>query len=247
MLENWKNALQQGHAEEALKRYQQTDNSDAATREMLESLATMQTLLREKNVSKIKSLSFQNVPQWAKALVDDLTPQLATLAEAQKCLDRHQAEKVLELLNDVQHPLLLAEVETLRGTALIYDNDTFGAKAAFEKALSYDPKHYRAITNLGNLSLEANHLDQAISFYERALKLNEHFANAHHNLAVAYRKKGEVGKSVKALKQAQRVSQQNLRQEARGILRSPQTTKYLRWVFLALAALILFLFLRNRP
>ena len=109
---------------------------------------------------------------------------------------------MLSVLTSVHHPLLLGEAETLRGTALIYKNDTTGAKAAFENALGYDSKHYRAITNLGNVALENNLLEEAILQYEKALKINEHFANAHHNLAVAYKRKGEVGKSVHALKRA---------------------------------------------
>ena len=153
---------------------------------------------------------------------------------------------MLSVLTSAHHPLLLGEAETLRGTALIYQNDTAGARAAFENALSYDAKHYRAITNLGNLALEHNQLEEAVLYYEKALKINEHFANAHHNLAVAYKRKGEVGKSVHALKQAQRASQQKMKEEARGMFKSPRATKYLRWLFFAGLALVVYFFVRNQ-
>jgi tetratricopeptide (TPR) repeat protein len=240
----WQEALQQGHAEEALKHYLPPEATED-TKDFLEALVTMQALLREKNVPQAKKIiTSPATPEWAKGLLSDLTPQLLVLEKAQKDLEKHQPENSLALLASVTHPLLLGEAETLRGTALIYDNDTTNAKIAFEKALSYDPKHYRAMTNLGNMALESNHLEEATSFYERALKINEHFANAHHNLAVAYKRKGEVGKSVRALKQAQRASQQKMREEARNMFKGNQTTKYLRWLFFAGLALVVYFFLK---
>ncbi len=250
---NWQEALNHGNATEALKSYRTTDNSDETTEGertegTLELLADLQALLREKNsaTAKQKLDTHGKTPAWAEQLLSDLQPQLATLKEATKQLDKHSPDKTLELLQTVSSPLLLAEKETLRGTALIYHNDVTGAKAAFEKALVHDPQHYRALTNLGNLMLEANSVDEAITLYERALKLKEDFANAHHNLAVAYRRKGQVSKSVSELKKAQRVSQQKLRDEARQMFRGTQNTKYLRWLLYAGGAIVLFLVFRSR-
>jgi tetratricopeptide (TPR) repeat protein len=205
----------------------------------------MQELLREKNALQAQTMLMPPLPEWAKSLVAELEPQLSILAQAQKHLDRHEAEKTLSALATF-HPLLMGEAETLRGTALIYHNDITGSKAAFENALGYDSKHYRAMTNLGNIALEASQLDQAIARYEQALKLNENFANAHHNLAVAYKKKGEVGKSVRALKQAQRASQQKMRDEARGMFKSSTARKYIRWVVFGGIALILYFVFRSQ-
>ncbi len=242
----WQDALQQGSAEEALKNYMQHE-TDESTRDLLEALVSMQALLREKKATQAqKMITSQTKPEWAISLLSDLSPQLLILEEAQKQLEKHQPETMLDSLNSVTHPLLRAEAETLRGTALIYHNDISNAKLAFEKALTHDPNHYRAMTNLGNIALENNHLEQAITFYEQALKINEQFANAHHNLAVAYKRKGEVGKSVRALKQAQKASQQKMRDEARGMLKNPRATKYLRWVFFAGLALVVYFFIKAR-
>ncbi len=249
---NWQEAINQGNAGEALKLYRVNDNSDDMIGRTLERLADIQSLLREKNVVKAKQLvvNHSKTLDWAEQLFNELQPQLATLEEATKHLDKHHPENALELLQRVTSPLLLAEKETLRGTALIYHNDVTGAKAAFEKALAHDSQHYRAITNLGNLALESGKVDEAITRYEHALKLNETFANAHHNLAVAYRKKGQVSKSVSELKKAQRVSQQKLREDARQIFRGGlfrgQGRKYLRWLVYIAIAVIVFLFLRQR-
>jgi tetratricopeptide (TPR) repeat protein len=245
----WQDSLLQGHAEEALQLFlASADSDDDATREVLEHFVSLQDYLREKNIAKARQLFTKqdSIPEWATQIVSDLVPQLATLEEALKALEKHDPDKTLSILASINSPLLLGETETLRGTALIYHNDTSGAKAAFENALGHDPKHYRALSNLGNLALEANKVDEAIGFYESALKLNEDFANAHHNLAVAYRRKGQMGKSVGALKKAQRVSQQNMREEARGLFKNKQTSKYLRWIMYVGIALVAYIVLKTR-
>jgi tetratricopeptide (TPR) repeat protein len=244
----WQDALNQGKASEALKLYRVNDNGDEMTERILELFTDIQDLLREKNPAKArqKLAGHGKAPDWAERVFSELQPQLATLEEATKSLDKHDPDKTFELLNPLSSPLLSAEKETLRGTALIYHNDTNNAKRAFENALAVDSQHYRAITNLGNLALEAGNVDEAIAQYEKALKIKEDFANAHHNLAVAYRKKGQVSKSVSSLKKAQRVSQQKLRDEARQIFKGTQNSKYLRWLLYAVGAIILFLIFRSR-
>jgi tetratricopeptide (TPR) repeat protein len=243
----WQQTLYNGHASEALQLYRTSDNNDTAVEQALELFVDVQILLREKNVAKARQalLKRNKALSWSEQLSAELEPQLVTLEDATKALEKQEPEKTLTLLQSITAPLLLAEVETLRGTALIYHNDTATAKAAFEKALAHDPNHYRALTNLGNLALESSNTDEAIALYEQALKLNETFANAHHNLAVAYRKKGQVSKSVSELKKAQYVSQQKLRDDARQMFKG-QSGKYLRWLMYAGAAIILFLLLRSR-
>lgn len=244
----WQQALEQGNASEASRLYHVNDNNDETTESVLELFADIQELLREKNPAKAKQRLDRHgkTPDSVQPLVGELQVQLITLEQATKSLDNHDPDTTLELLQNVTATLLLAEKETLRGTALIYHNDTVNARVAFEKALMIDPQHYRAMTNLGNLALEAGHVDEAIVLYEKALKIKEDFANAHHNLAVAYRKKGQVSKSVSSLKKAQRVSQQKLREEARQMFRGSQNTKYLRWLLYAAGAILLFLIVRSR-
>jgi tetratricopeptide (TPR) repeat protein len=245
---NWQQALERGNASDALRFYVDSAEGNEEVESNLENLVSMQNVLREKNPAKARQYLTLDAPtlDWLKQLFQQLDTELQTLEQATKELERHKPDETLELLNNVQHPLLRAEVETLRGTALIYHNKTSEAKQAFETALELDPQHYRAITNLGNLALEGDNIDEAITRYEQALKLNENFANAHHNLAVAYRKKGMVSKSVSQLKKAQRVSQQKMREEARGILKNTQAAKYIRWVVIAVVALVVFFLLRQR-
>jgi tetratricopeptide (TPR) repeat protein len=244
----WQQALERGNASEALQLHLDNAEANDSVKTSLENLVAMQDLLREKNPAKARGSLKSNdqTLEWLRQLFQELDAELPILEQAIKTLDKHDVDKTLELLAGIKQPLLQAEVETLRGTAMIYYNKTVEAKEAFEKAISLDPKHYRAITNLGNLALESNNLDEAISKYEGALKLNENFANAHHNLAVAYRKKGMVSKSVSELKKAQRVSQQKLREEARQMFKGAQSRKYLRWLLYAAIAIVAYLFFRQR-
>lgn len=244
----WQQALERGNASEALQLHLDNAEVNEGVETSLENLVAMQGFLREKNPEKARQplKSNDQTHEWLKQLFQGLDTELPILEQAVKTLDKHDTDKTLELLTGIKQPLLQAEVETLRGTAMIYYNKTVEAKESFDRAISLDPKHYRAITNLGNLALESGNLDEAISKYEHALKLNENFANAHHNLAVAYRKKGMVSKSVSELKKAQRVSQQKLREEARGLLKNSQTSKYVRWFVIAVIAVIVFLFFRQR-
>jgi tetratricopeptide (TPR) repeat protein len=55
------------------------------------------------------------------------------------------------------------------------------------------------------MTLEAGQTDEAIRMYTEALKLNPEYALAHHNLGAAYRKKGQIDKSVYHIKRGQRL------------------------------------------
>jgi len=180
----------------------------------------------------------------------ELEADLAALEASAKLLDRRELEALFPALDDLESSWFKAEVETQRGTAMIYEGRLEEAKAAFEAALAQDPDHYRAITNLGNVALEEKRTDDAIDYYQRALKVNDSFANAHHNLGVAYRRKGNLSKSVKSLKAAQRLAQKRDASEARTKLgrltASPGVTRYFRWLLIGAAgALLYYLFLRN--
>ena len=177
---------------------------------------------------------------------------VAVLGKSGAHLGRGEAEEALALLGHPAPPLLAAEHETQRGTAYVFLGETDTAVTAFVRATELDPKHYRALTNLGNLRLEEGRTDEAIGLYERAIHLNEGFPNAHHNLGVAYRRKGQVSKSVAAIRRAQKVSRRRDNEEARATVRSfagtqltgSRSRKYLKWLLYAAVAVALYLLLK---
>jgi Flp pilus assembly protein TadD len=51
-------------------------------------------------------------------------------------------------------------------------------------------------SNLGNIYLQQGQLDEAINEYRQALSLQDNFAGAHNNLAMAYFKKDEYALAI---------------------------------------------------
>ena len=244
---SWQQLLEQGRLAEALRRYQETEAPQANVVEAFRLLTQLQDALRERNFERARRRLEDLEPQAPLFDYQALSVQLTQLEVASQALGPHTPERALEQLEPVHQPLFQAEVQTLRGTGLIFMNDSEGAAAAFHRALEFDPKHYRALTNLGNLSLEAGEVDTAISYYQQALAVNAEFANAHHNLGVAYRRKGQIGKSVRSLRKAQGASQRKLREEAQQTMKrglSGSLQRYGRWLLYAVLAGILYFVLR---
>lgn len=179
--------------------------------------------------------------------VTRLEQQLHILKDTAELLEQRRIDTAVDSLQAVDLPLLQAERETQRGTAYIFRNDLELAQESFARAIAQDPKHYRAITNQGNVALETGNVDEAIAAYEQALRINEDFANAHHNLGVAYRRKGEYGKSVAAIKRAQRAMRAQDSQEARSSLSSlgrSGGSKMLKWLIYGAVGYGVYLFLQ---
>ena len=132
-----------------------------------------------------------------------------------------------------------AEAWVRKGARLAEEGEKEAAREAFEKALSLDPRHPRALVNLGNLELEAGRVDAAIERYQEALKIDPELADAHHNLAAAYKKKGNIDRMVRHLKRAQRLTMyppQESRGRKGGV--APVYTRF--WFWFLLAALVYF-------
>ncbi len=240
------NQLKEGRLSEALSAELAEAEPDAELLVLLKRLDDVLEYLREKRYAQALKLAARLEP------VGDFEPDavrasVAVLEQSGKELGQGKAKEALTLLDEVPHPLLAAEHETQRGTAYVFLGETETAETAFKRAAELDPKHYRALTNLGNLLLEEGRTDEAVVLYERAIRLNEGFPNAHHNLGVAYRRKGQVSKSVAAIRRAQRVARRRDSEEARVVVRSfagTQGKKYLRWLLYGGLALGLYLLLR---
>lgn len=247
--ESWREALGEGRAGEALNLYLADETYDVPTHEALRTLAELRGLLRAKRYARanaeVKRLD-EPPPllEWAT-----LEAQLGLLSEANEALERRNPEGALDKLGGVTLPLLGAEADTQRGTAYIFQNETAKAEACFLRALEGDPRHYRAITNRGNLALEAGRTEEAIEAYRKALTLDEDFVNAHHNLGVAYRRLGKIDKSVQSIRRAQKASRRQDSETARESLLKfggGGSRRFLRYALYAGAALVLYFVLRSQ-
>ncbi len=52
-----------------------------------------------------------------------------------------------------------------------------------------------------------------MEFYERAIRSDEEYAPAHHNLGVAYKRMGKTGEAVRALRRAHRLEGRVVRRQ----------------------------------
>jgi len=100
-----------------------------------------------------------------------------------------------------------------RGVALVELDRKDDARTAFERALLIVPKFAPALVNIGNLHLEAGDPDEAIRYYESAVRSDEDYALAHHNLGVAYKRLGRTADSVRELRKAHRLEGRVLRKQ----------------------------------
>lgn len=246
---SWRDAVEQGSFEQALKAYYAAGPEDAQVQRTLEDLAALSGLVRSRawNRAHRKLSEIELRGEWLEW--SQLEADLTALQAASDALDSRDSEQALKLLDEVQLPCFDAEAANLRGAAAIFEGDFQLAREWFERSIEQDPRHYRAVTNMGNAALEAGDADEAIVWYEKALLLNNEFPNAHHNLGVAYRKKGQIGKSIKALKSGQRAQQRFDQVEARdqlGKIGRGAGRKYGRWLLYAAAAVAVYLFLQNR-
>ncbi len=248
-IKTWREALDEGRFGAAYRAGTLSNDTPYDVRAALSSLADVEAMVKDKawgRALKRFALIEERPPivPWP-----ELEADLACLKRSGEALDRRRPEEALAELERLRTDLFVAEAETQRGTALIYDDRLEDAAAAFEHAIERDPMHYRALTNLGNIALEEGRIDDAIGAYEQALRLNDNFANAHHNLAVAYRRKGDLNKSVRSLRRAQRLMQRRDTDEARdrlGSLAKGRSARTLRWALYAALAIVAYLVLHGR-
>lgn len=165
-----------------------------------------------------------------------LEADLAALVDVVAAVDRREAAAARPALERVATEYFAAERDAQSGTVAVLEGELEVARAHLEAALARDPNHVRALTNLGNLKLEAGDVDGAIADYQRAIKLDEGFANAHHNLGVAYRRKGQLSKSVASLRRAQRAATRRDAEEARTAVFGRGDGRRWRWLRPALIA-----------
>jgi tetratricopeptide (TPR) repeat protein len=196
---DWRDSLRRHAFEEALARQRALgliNQSEAEVLTALEQLVDCQKAIRGGDyVAARKAIN----PNWTQ-----LEPTLASSAQTIQWIASGQAAQYEQAL-ELAHPLALADAHNSLGK-LAVNTDLAKSEDHFRRALEADPKHHRALTNLGNIELERGEIAQAIERYREAIKLSPDYATAHNNLAAALRRTGKVGESVAALKRAQRLT-----------------------------------------
>lgn len=97
-------------------------------------------------------------------------------------------------------------------------NDIEHAKQYYDKVLEYHPDNAIAINNIGATYMEMNDYDNALPYLEKALKIDDTYANSYYGLALCYYKLGKIEEAFEichkgALKSADRPENPAVREE----------------------------------
>jgi tetratricopeptide (TPR) repeat protein len=214
---DWRSSLDRQHYEEALARLKALSlvgQGDNEAQEGLERLVLFFESLRAKNYLAAKRI---NRSGWSALDIPamGLDENIDALISAEESW-RSGDERVRQALQPaLEHPLTRSEANNQLGVLEAVCEKPDLARAHFQAALSSDSRHYRAITNLGNLELEAGNLQTAEIRYREALKLNPEYSVAYNNLAAVLKRQGKRGEAVEMLKKSQRMSLKEIRQQNR--------------------------------
>jgi tetratricopeptide (TPR) repeat protein len=248
---DWRTLADVGRFGLAAQTLRLTGAGEGEALDALTGLAEVEAAVRSKSVARARK-RFERIDVRPPDLVDwdGIAADLEVLATAVPAVDRRELDEARAALAGLRTGVFAAERDALIGTMAILEGDTEAGLAAFEATLALDPGHVRALTNRGNVKLEAGDVEGAIADYERAIKIDDTFANAHHNLGVAYRRQGNVGKSVAALRRAQRHAAKRDTEEARASMKvggAPASSRrWLRWVGFGVVGAILLWWLQQR-
>lgn len=105
------------------------------------------------------------------------------------------------------------------GAILAQFGDQEAAEESLHKAIELDPTLPQAHSNLGNIYYARGDYERALEKYQEAVRLDPHQPVYYENLHAANKQLGRIGDAVAALKKAQRLYQENAREEARSRLR----------------------------
>ncbi len=171
--------------------------------------------LRAKNYDGARKISLEG---WERLDLETLgVPQaLEALGEADANW-RNSESKLRQSLEGAQGCWLTrAEAENSLGVLEAVVENADAARTHFQTALSADARHYRAITNLGNLELEAGNLERAEELYKQVVQINPDYSVVYNNLAAVMRKRGKRHEAVEYLKKSQRLYMRELRGQTKG-------------------------------
>lgn len=124
----------------------------------------------------------------------DLALRRGALADATACFD----EALRVAATDRERAL----AQNKHALVAIARGDLAAAQSAITAALATYAACVPAIVNSGNLLLETGDVAGAIARFETAIKLDPDYADAHHNLGVAYKRAGRRSDAVRELRRA---------------------------------------------
>jgi tetratricopeptide (TPR) repeat protein len=101
--------------------------------------------------------------------------------------------------------VLLAQVQSNRGNALLREGQVDDAIVNLQKVLQMDPACAEAYNYMGSALMKKGQGGKAIRYYQAAVQLDTSYADAHNNLGVAFLRNGQRDEAVAHLREALRL------------------------------------------
>lgn len=184
-------------AEQALRRARACDSLDS---KIYLSFAQL-------HVSRIRELGFQDERELcARALALNPLDAEAAIALANQLLLANRREEAIALLEKYRRlnpnhlPVLM-----MLGRIYLTRNELLQTLPLYQHILELDPRNADAYYNLGIAYYNQEDYDNAIRFFERALRLNDH-ADARLYLAYIHEKRQEIDRAIQYLRERIRLS-----------------------------------------
>ena len=109
-----------------------------------------------------------------------------------------------ESSRDARKQMAAEDVPKLYEEALSFQRakDAAGAERAYRRLLRVEPRHARALNNLGVIYMSRREYGRAAMMFERASMADEKYTDAYYNLACVYSQTKDAGKALENLKKA---------------------------------------------
>lgn len=122
---------------------------------------------------------------------DELTPS----EQAVILYNENSLKAAIDCIISIKEADRTAQDWLLLGNILQDQDKVSDAVFMYQRAISIDPKFYKAYYNLGNIYLDQDKPFLAIENYRKANKINNTFPYAYYNLGCAYLKAGNLKKA----------------------------------------------------
>jgi tetratricopeptide (TPR) repeat protein len=141
----------------------------------------------------------------ARAQILEFKPDLGPFEQA-LWWDERGDERAAELYaRAIEQEDSVADALCNLGILISRDGDPIKAFDCFSRCLARNPRHLEAHYNLANLYFEMDDFRLARAHYRMAVEIDEEFANAHYNLALAEALLGDMEGAERALRKYQRL------------------------------------------
>ena len=152
------------------------------------------------NLNSIKGIFSKPAPTQEKKQAND--DSMSASEQATFFYSDNNIKNALEILLAKKESDRTPQDLVLIGNILLDQNRKSDAIFMYQRAISTDPKFYKAYYNLANIYLEDEKPFLAIENYKKVTKLKPDFAYAYYNMGCAYLKAGNLNKAKTSFIQA---------------------------------------------